>query len=149
MERVHLDGESISLTRWCGAAMGTILRQEPWVHCLALLDFCHEQAPCIPWVQPLKNTGGFELISETLYLILQLIKIPQQFHVESFQKLENEIMHLFFSFTGFRAIFSGKSISEMKTLQAPDLERLLMRKQEACSLGPLDSASETWKPPKS
>lgn len=112
MERVHLDGENISLTRWCGAAMGTILRQEPWVHCLALLDFCHEQAPCIPWVQPLKNTGGFELISETLYLILQLIKIPQQFHVESFQKLENEIMHLFFHLLVLELYFQVKAFQK-------------------------------------
>lgn len=88
------------------------------------------------------------MISETLYLILQLIKVLQQFHIDSFQKLEHEIMHLLFPFTGFRAIFSGKSISEVKALQAPNLERLLMRKQEACSLGPLDSSSEAWKPPK-
>lgn len=29
-------------------------------------------------------------------------------------------------------------------LLAPNLEASLMRKQEACSLEPLDSASETW-----
>lgn len=41
-ERTHLDGESISPTRWCGAVMGPILRQEPWVHSLALLDLRQE-----------------------------------------------------------------------------------------------------------
>lgn len=71
-ERMHPDGEGTSPTRWCGAAMGTILRKELWVHSLALLDFCQEQAPGILWVQSLslKNTGGFELISETPYWIL-------------------------------------------------------------------------------
>lgn len=78
---MHLDGEGTSPTRWCGEAMGTILRQELWVHSLALLDFCQEQSPGILWVQPLslKNTGGFELTSETPYLILYLMKFYSSF----------------------------------------------------------------------